>query len=375
MPQLQDLCWIWGKYSLTSIASALKVTGQIESALNMNLKELSKILGLSQTTVSRALNDYPEVREATRTRVKEAALAHNYNPNTRAKGLATGRSMAIGHVIPVSTQHEMVNPVFADFIAGAGEVYSRSGYDILLSVVADVDEENAYRKFRSSRSVDGVIVHGPYADDPRIELLKALDIPFVVHGRAGENEERYNWVDVNNRHSFLRATEFLLDLGHRKIALLNGLESMDFARRRREGYEAALTARNIAVDPTLMISGEMTEELGFRNTKRMLAQSSPPTAFLVSSMSMAIGARRAISDAGKTLGRDVSVVIHDDDLSYLKNGTDIPIFTAARSSVREAGRLCAEMLMEIIANPSPDCRHMLLESELMVGLSTGPAQA
>lgn len=341
----------------------------------MKLKELAKILGLSQTTVSRALNGYPEVREATRKRVMEAAHAHNYKPDTRAKGLATGRSMAIGHVIPLSTQHEMVNPVFADFIAGAGEVYSRNGYDIMLSVVADVDEETAYRKFSSSRSIDGVIVHGPHADDPRIELLKSLKIPFVVHGRAGDNEDRYSWVDVNNRHSFQRGTELLLDLGHRRIALLNGLESMDFARRRREGYEAAMVARNIGLDSDLMISGEMTEELGFQNTKRMLAKSTPPTAFLVSSMSMAIGARRAISEAGKTLGRDVSVLIHDDDLSYLKNGSDIPIFTAARSPVREAGRLCAEMLLGIIDNPDQKYRHILLESELMIGMSTGPAPA
>ncbi|OUS05024.1 LacI family transcriptional regulator [Rhodobacterales bacterium 52_120_T64] len=339
----------------------------------MNLKELAGILGLSQTTVSRALNGYPEVREATRKRVMEAANIHNYKPDMRAKGLATGRSMAIGHVVPLSTQHEMVNPVFADFIAGAGEIYSDNGYDILLSVVADVDEENAYRKFRSGRSVDGVIIHGPHAEDPRIALLTELNIPFVVHGRAGDNEDRYNWVDVNNRHSFLRATEFLLDLGHKRIGLLNGLESMDFARRRREGYAAALLARDIPIDPDLMAAGEMTEELGFRNAKRMLAESAPPTAFLVSSMSMAIGARRAISDAGKTLGRDVSVVIHDDDLSYLKNGSNIPIFTAARSPVRQAGRLCAEMLLEIIANPDTEYRNVLLESELMVGMSTGPA--
>jgi LacI family transcriptional regulator len=352
-----------------------KVIEDFESALNMKLKELAEILGLSQTTVSRALNGYPEVREATRKRVMEVALAHNYKPDTRAKGLATGRSMAIGHVIPLSTQHEMVNPVFADFIAGAGEVYSRNGYDIMLSVVADVDEENAYRKFSSSRSIDGVIVHGPHADDPRIELLKELGIPFVVHGRAGDNEDRYYWVDVNNRHSFQRGTELLLDLGHRRIALLNGIESMDFARRRREGYEAALIARNIALASDLMISGEMTEGMGYQNTKLMLAKSTPPTAFLVSSMSMAIGARRAIGEAGKQLGRDVSVVIHDDDLSYLKNGNDIPIFTAARSPVRQAGRLCAEMLLDIIDNPDQDYRHILLESELMIGMSTGPAPA
>ena len=110
----------------------------------MNLREFSEKLGLSQTTVSRALNGYPEVSEATRKRVQDAAIAHGYHPNQRAKSLATGRSMQIGHVIPVSIQHEMMNVVFADFIAGAGEVYGRNGYDMLMSVVSDDDEVKAY---------------------------------------------------------------------------------------------------------------------------------------------------------------------------------------------------------------------------------------
>ena len=111
----------------------------------MNLKELSSLLGLSQTTVSRALNGYPEVGARTRERVLKAAQDHGYHPDSRAKSLATGRAMAIGHVIPLSSGHEMVNPVFSDFIAGAGEVYSRNGYDMLLSVVEDAGEEDAYR--------------------------------------------------------------------------------------------------------------------------------------------------------------------------------------------------------------------------------------
>ena len=341
----------------------------------MNLKELSALLGLSQTTVSRALNDYPEVSEATRRRVKAAARANNYSPNTRARGLATGRSMAIGHVIPVSGRHEIVNPIFADFIAGAGEVYARANHDLLLSVVPDREEEQTYRNLAARRSVDGVIVHGPRADDPRIALLKELGLPFVVHGRAGSDEESYSWVDVNNRRAFERATEFLLDLGHRRIALINGLEEMDFARRRRAGYEAALAGRGLGADPALMRAGEMTEEIGWRSATEMLAAPAPPTAFVVSSMLTAIGVRRAIGDAGLVMGRDISVVIHDDVLSYLRNGGDIPIFTAARSSVHEAGRLCAEMLLGIIAEKPPAPRHMLLEAELVIGQSTGPAPA
>ena len=98
--------------------------------MGVTLKELATTLGLSPTTVSRALNGYPEVNTKTRERVMSAARAANYHPNTRAKSLATGQSRTIGHVIPVSTSHEIVNPVFADFIAGAGETYSNAGYDM-----------------------------------------------------------------------------------------------------------------------------------------------------------------------------------------------------------------------------------------------------
>ena len=205
----------------------------------MNLKELSRTLGLSQTTVSRALNGYPEVSEETRLRVQEAARRHDYRPNLRARSLATGRAMAIGHVIPVSTRHEIVNPIFADFIAGAGETYHKAGYEMLLSVVSDADEARAYRELKARGTVDGVIVHGPRLDDPRIPLLAELDLPFVVHGRSTGASARYSWVDVNNRRAFARATAFLLDLGHRRIGLVNGLEFMDFAVRRRRGAAAA----------------------------------------------------------------------------------------------------------------------------------------
>jgi LacI family transcriptional regulator len=338
----------------------------------MNLKELATKLGLSPTTVSRALNGYPEVNEATRERVMAAAKRHNYHPNTRAIRLATGRAMAVGHVIPIANRHEIVNPVFADFIAGAGETYSRNGYDMVLSVVPDDEEEATYRGLKSKGNVDGVIVHAPRTEDHRIALLREIGLPFVVHGRATGATEPYCWLDVNNRRAFQRATEFLLDLGHTRIALVNGLEFMDFAIRRRTGYLDALAARGIAPDPALMTSDEMTEISGFRGVQRMLALPDPPTAILCSSMISGMGARRAVEGAGLTVGRDVSIIIHDDDLSYMKNGEDVPIFTATRSSVREAGRLAAEMLLDVIAHPEAGPQQRLLEAELIIGQSTGP---
>ena len=341
----------------------------------MNLKELSNHLGISPTTVSRALGGYPEVSEKTRIKVQAAAKKFHYSANTRAKSLATGRAMMIGHILPGATKNQMVNPIFGDFLSGASGTYSKHGYDLLLSQVAIGDEERAYSNLKSKGAIDGLIVQGPSINEPRIKLLNRLEIPFVLHGRASEVTDPYNWVDVNNTHCFLRATKFLLNLGHTRIALLNGLEYMDFAKRRREGYLDALNQAQINTQSHYMHSSEMTEDQGYQATCAMLELHTPPTAFLVSSLISAIGVRRAISDKGLKMGKDISVIIHDDDLSYLRNGRDIPIFTATRSSVFEAGQLCAEMLINLIENPrlQSDTRHTLLESQLLVGQSTGLA--
>lgn len=284
-----------------------------------------------------------------------------------------GRTNTIGHVIPIASHHEVVNPIFGDFIAGAGEVYSAHDYEMVLSIVADANEEQVYRAFKTRGTVDGVILHGPKVNDSRIDLLRGIGLPFVVHGRASGIDGDYSWLDVNNRHAFLRATEFLIDLGHRRIALVNGLEEMDFAHRRRSGYEDSLANRGIALDPTLMRRGEMTEGYGYASASALLDHNSPPTAFLVASIISALGVRRAIEERGLQMGRDVSVVTYDDMLSYLANSGDIPIFTATRSSVRDAGRQLSKVLLDRIADASRPPDHILLEAELTLGRSTGPA--
>ncbi|GFE49996.1 LacI family transcriptional regulator [Roseobacter cerasinus] len=338
----------------------------------MNLRELSERLNLSQTTVSRALNGYPEVNEQTRARVAAAAAKFNYRPNVRARTLATGRAMAIGHIIPFSNQNEMVNVVFADFIAGAGEVYAGHGYSMSLALVRDEDELSAYRGVAEKGAVDGIIVHSPARDDPRIAVLADLDIPFLVHGRVSEVKTPYAWLDVNNTCAIATGTGHLLDLGHRRIGLINGEERLDFAQRRRDGYLAALAAAGLAPDPALMHSAEMSEPRGHSAAHRMLDLPQPPTALVASSLVLALGVRRAIEERGLRMGRDVSVLCFDDELSYLPNGTDRPQFTAMRSSVRAAGRRCAELLMGQIAEPDQPLPTELWEADLVIGASTGP---
>ena len=150
---------------------------------------------------------------------------------------------------------------------------------------------------------------------------------------------------------------------------------MDFAHRRRSGYEDALNARGVELDTALLRSNDMTEEFGYASTVEILDQSRPPTAFLVSSIISALGVRRALEERGLQMGRDISVITYDDGLSYLANGADVPIFTATRSSVRVAGRALSEMLLAQINDPDAPPQHRLLEVKLTVGRSTGPAPA
>ncbi len=337
----------------------------------MKLKELSRLLDLSATTVSRALNGYPEVNAETRARVLAAARRHGYVPNQMARRLATGRAMAIGHVVPLALQ-QTITPLFAEFMHGAGETYSAAGYDMVLSIVPEAGEAAAYEAMARHRKVDGVVVHGPLRRDPRIDLLDRLGLPFLVHGRDERPEDGYAWLDINNRRAFLRATELLLDLGHRRIALLNGVEAENFAWRRRRGYLDALEARGVAPDPALMRSGAMSEPYGHAAVLEMMARPDPPTAFLVSAITIGLGALRAVRELGLAPGRDVSIVTHDDDLSFLPNAGATPLFTATRSSIRAAGRRSAEMLIGLIDDPDGAPRRELWEVELVVGNSTGP---
>ncbi len=337
----------------------------------MSLKKLSENLGLSQTTVSRALNGYPEVSEATRSRVVEAAAKANYSPNQRAVSLATGRSMAIGHVIPVASQQDVMNPIFAEFIAGASQTYAHHGYEMKLIVVSREDEEDVYRKLTSKRSVDGLIVQLPLRDDKRIKLLNEIGIPYLVHGRVSDTDEPYSWIDMNNRQAFQQATELLLELGHKKIALINGVEDATFAWYRRVGFHRAMEQAGLAVDERLIFSSNLTETYGFTATEKLIKSGMLPTAILVSSYIPALGVRRALGENGLKIGVDVSVIIHDDDLSYFDNGGSVPQFTSTRSSVREAGVEGAKMLLDLIADPESEPRQRLLQAQLIIGASTG----
>ncbi len=337
----------------------------------MNLKELAKHLNLSPTTVSRALNGYPEVGAATRKRVDEEARRFGYTPNTHARRLATGRAHAIGYVLPAD-KSLMIDPLFSDFVSGATDVYAAHGFDVLLHAGGQEEESAVYQRYAQGGTVDGVVVLGPRLGDPRINLLKKLKMPFVVHGRVGELDSGFAWLDIDNYGAFHRATKLLLDLGHQRIGLINGYEDFNYAYERRRGYEKALHERGLKIDPLAMSSGLMTEENGYRQTKRILQLAVKPSALLLGSMLLVAGAMRALNEMGLIIGRDISLIAHDDGLPFLNAASLVPSLTTTSSSIRLAGTRVAELLLGMITDPEAEHPHELWPVDLIVRGSTGP---
>ncbi|CAN7417906.1 MULTISPECIES: LacI family DNA-binding transcriptional regulator [unclassified Devosia] len=336
----------------------------------MRLKDLAEHLGLSQTTVSRALNGYPEVKEATRARVSEAAAQLGYRPNASALRLATGRAGAIGLVLRGADE---LGPHMSEFLSGLGGRMATQDIDIVVATVASHQEElAAYRRLAASQRVDAMILHSPTLKDERAELLMELKVPFVLHGRTNVAKP-VAWLDIDNTGALERATSHLLDLGHRRIALLNGVKGRTFAEHRELGYMAALSARGVPFDPALMGNSVFTDEVAFRMAQSMLELRPRPTAFLAGSMMTALGVFRAIRQAGMQLGTDVSMIAHDDVFPYLNADNMYPTMSTTRSSIRQAGERMAELLLQLLGGKPVADIHELWPVELVLRESSGPA--
>lgn len=311
----------------------------------MKLKEFAQQIGLSPTTVSRALSGYPEVNEATRARVMAEAARLGYRPNINAVRLATGRAGAIGVVMTKAGDYQ-----FSEFMSGMADRLSGEDIDILITPMAEHDtgdELQLYRRLAESRRVDAVVIHSPRPKDPRIALLHQLKLPFIVHGRS-VTDVPHAWLDIDNEGAIKRSTEHLLDLGHRRIALLNGRESLTFTLHRLAGYKAALAERDVEFDPKLVTHGNFTDEIGFRFARAALEQCPRPTAFVAGSMMTALGVYRAARSMNLAIGKDISVIAHDDVFPYLTAENMAPSLSTTRSSIRAAGTRIADLLLQIL---------------------------
>jgi LacI family transcriptional regulator len=341
----------------------------------VNLKELSQMLGLSQTTISRALNGYPEVNEDTRQRVLKAAKETGYRPNRAAQRLATGKAGSIGLIMPISPDHSS-DMHFAEFQSGLAEASIVQDFHFVIMPSRAEDEAQAIRWLVASGSVDGYYLAYIRENDPRIAMAQSLSLPFIVHGRSFGRNLDYPYLDVDNEGAFYDATRFLLQLGHKRMALLNGPAELDFAHRRRLGTERALAEKGFLLDPRHVRHSFMGDEQGYRGMKEILAGPDRPTAVLCASTVLALGAVRAMNEYGLKLGTDISLIAHDDELPLLKPENFSTPLTTTRSSLRAAGKRVGERLIAMISQSEPALPEQeLWKVELVVRASTGPAPA
>jgi LacI family transcriptional regulator len=335
------------------------------------LRELARHLGLSPATVSRALNGFPEVGEKTRRRVLEASAELNYKANTSAKRLATGKSGMVGMIFR-STGNLLVDPHFVDFLAGLSMALADREIDLIIHTAPPAELLAHYKRFVASGSVDGMIVSAPEHNDERISTLDERGFPFVVHGRTADRVD-YPFFDIDNDGAMASATGLLADLGHKRIALMNGPAGLAFVEQRQRGYRRVLGQRGIHVPERFVSEDEMSEELGYRRGAHLLAgrEGPAPTGFICSSTLQALGVIRAARERGLQVGSDISIIAHDDVLPHLRSEHFSPPLTVTRSPIRDAGTALAEMMVARIGGADPQKLQKVVSADLIVRSSTG----
>jgi LacI family transcriptional regulator len=312
-----------------------------------NLKALAQSLGLSITTVSRALDGYADVAPATRERVRAAASAINYRPNSAARSLRRRKAETVAVTMP--TEPGRVGPpVFLEMLSTCSERLAEEGLDLmLLPTVRRGAEMEIYRRLVDGGRADAMIVVRTRRDDERIALLKERGIPFVTHGRTDASVD-HAYIDGDGEAGFREATRYLASLGHRTIAHIAAPLDLTFAHLRRQGWVEGLMEEDLPLGPEAV--AEPTEAGGYEAARILLARTPRITAFLCATDSMAVGALRALRDCGLAAGRDVAVIGHDNLPAAAF--TDPPLSTM-EIAAPDVGRQLAELLIARLGGADP----------------------
>ncbi len=329
------------------------------------LRELADQLGLSITTVSRALDGYDDVAEATKQRVRMAADAAGYRPHPLARRLRKGASEAIALIMPTEPGR-FFEAAFVDLLAVIGERLAERRYDlVLMAARPGADEQAAYARLARERRVDAFVLVRTRRSDPRVAFLQQQAIPFVCHGRT-ETASPYAFVDGDGEAGFHALTARLVGLGHRRIAHLGAPAEFSFAGFRAAGWRRAIAEAGLDADLTRAV--RPTEEGGAEGAAALLAGADRPTAIVCATDRIAIGAMRAAQAAGLHVGRDVAIAGHDNIHAAAHTS---PPLTTMELDARAAGERLADMALALIEGASPEGLQQVLAPRQIARASTG----
>lgn len=356
---------VFGEAILTADTSIMRKTADTR---RVTIRDVADALGLTKSTVSRALNGYPDISESTRLRVKRIAAEMNYQPLSYAQAVKTGRTRSLGLVLQLS-DHDAHRPFLAEFLAGVSVAASVEGYTLTVaSADTDRDVIESFKALLRDGKADGFILPRAMVKDPRVAFLAQEGVPFVLYGRQ-DHSPASCWFDIRGEDAMAQAVAHLVALGHARIGFVGGGAIYNYARLRFEGFNKGLADAGLPPEPELIGADAVTLREGETSAAALLDLDAPPTAIVCAVDQAALGAYRAAEKRGLRVGRDLSITGYDG----IQEGAHAePPLTTFAVDNRAAGQKLAELLIRRMRGEDPSS---LRQTELATFLdrgSTGP---
>jgi len=328
-----------------------------------SIKDVARIAGVSIATVSRCINDQERVRESTRKRVQNAIAATGYRPNTLAQSFRRGKSHIIMVVLP-----SVGDPFFTAVMRGIRLVATGRGYSLLINETQfntmSADEIGA---MIVSNHVDGIVLlasMSPFGTEVLSERSHQA-LPIVIGCETiSPDLSDFPGVHIDNVGAASEATDYLVKMGHRKIAFIDGQESSLLTRDRKTGYYQSMRKANLPIEDGWVQEGNMTIEGAIEATRRLLHHPARPTAIFCANDEMAMGCMHAIKAAGLSIPEDMSV-IGFDDVRYAAI-LDPPLTTIRQPAEEIGQRVMHRLFSEIEEGRSPSANTEIVHHELIV---------
>jgi LacI family transcriptional regulator len=335
------------------------------SPSNTTIRDVARLSGVSPMTVSRVINDSERVSPETRRRVEEAISELGYVPSRLARGLSRQRTGTLAVIVP-----DVANPFFTAIVRAAEEVARRADYHVILcDTRADLGVERGVIEELIAHRVEGAVI-APVSDRSATHLrrLAEFGVPFVLIDRTIPGVD-CDVVLGDSSGGARQLVEHLVSLGHRRIGFIVESDDVSTARDRRAGYEAALNAAGIALDPALVAHAAPDPSGGSTGMGRLLELEERPTAVFTVNNLVALGAIEAVRAAGLEVPDDVALVCFDD-IEYASRL--YPFLTAMEQPAQTFGTLGTQLLLERIEGRGPERRHeVVLPGEFIIRKSCG----
>ncbi len=313
---------------------------------DITIVDIAKQAGVSIKTVSRVINREEGVGPETRARVEDLITKLGYRPNVSARSLSSRRSYLIGVVFMRVGAYHYVGEVQV----GAMRACRRAGYHLVIEQVDDLGQGRGptFAEALKAGRFDGLVLTPPICDDP--EILATIEAQGLAYVRVapGRDFGRSPYVFMDDQQAAHEMTARLWDLGHRRIAFIDGPADHGSARRRREGYMTAMAERGARVQPEWIANGDFMPLSGLEAGDRLLALSEPPTAIFAANDAMALGVISAASKRGLSLPQDLTVVGFDDGPLAESSW---PSLTTVHQPIAEMAEAAAQMLIEGFGDP------------------------